>query len=82
MSRSRQQADEPQSIMGFGWCVRVKIHVLRAIKSTEFVLVIKRVLVRFVRVTLATLPGLDQKSFSSTKNRRELQRTSSFGTFR
>ena len=82
MLRSRQQADEPQTIMGFGWCVHVKIHVLRAIKSMEFVLVIKRVLVRFMRVTLATLPGLDQRSFSSTKNRRELRRTSSFGTFR
>ena len=30
-----------------------KIDVLGAIKSTEFVLVIKRVLVRFVRVTVS-----------------------------
>ena len=60
-------------------CVCVKIDVLGAIKSTEFVLVIKHVLVRFVRVTLATLPGQDQRSFSSTKSRRELRRTSSFG---
>ena len=81
MSRSRQQADKPQSLLEFELCV-CKIDVLGAIKSTEFVLVIKRVLVRFVRVTLASLPGQDQRSFSSTNSRRELRRTSSFGTFR
>ena len=33
MSRSRQQADEPQSLLGFEWCVCVKIDVLGAIKK-------------------------------------------------
>ena len=33
MSRSRQQADEPQSILEFEWCVCVKIDVLGAIKK-------------------------------------------------
>ena len=40
MSRSRQQAEKPQSLLEFELCV-CKIDVLGAIKSTEFVLVIK-----------------------------------------
>ena len=59
-----------------------KIDVLGAIEITEVVLVIRRVLEGFVRVRLATPPGLDQRSFSSTKSRREFRRRSSFGTFR
>ena len=62
MSRSRQQADEPQSLLGFELCVCKKSTCSEPLKSTEFVLVIKRVLVRFVCVTCA-LKRVKQRNF-------------------
>ena len=61
--------------------VYVKIYVLGAIKKYGVVLIKNVFLVGFVRVTLATLPGLNQRSFSLTKSHRELRRTSRFGRF-
>ena len=79
MSRSRQRAHEPQSIPGFEFC---KIPCAqRDCKVRSLCLRIKLVLVGFGRVKLATPPGLDQRSFLSRKSRREMRRTSSFGTF-
>ena len=80
MSRSSQRVHEPQKYTGI-WVFSVKIHVFGDCKVRSLCFVIKRVLVGFVRVTLATPPGLDQRSFSWTKSRRELRRTSSFDTF-
>lgn len=53
------RAHEPQGILGLEWSKG--IHVLGVVEKC-FV-IIRRYLDGFVRVTLATLPGPDQRSF-------------------